>query len=1032
MFSVGVHYRCSVHAFARLFEEWVVDCYLQNENQQLRYLRSIQSKFRREQFTRLNQQLRAGDPARMIGSPATHLPSSFSRGYRHYRELYADAMTLPARFGGIDYFLTFTTNPSWPEIVDNSGDGVGMNAPDLYCRVFNIKMKALLTDVLEIGVLGVVVAYSYSVEFQQRGLPHLHAIFIMRPEDKPHTAAIIDGMVSAQLPDAVADPEYFAAVTKHMLHGPCGVHKPTHYCMRHGECRFDYPKRLAAETTIPADGYANLARPIGPLFVTDSFTFDNGWVVPHNRVLLLKYNAHINVECSASIAVVKYMFSYIYKGSGATTASISDSQDEIRQFSDGRVTSAAEALWHVLKFSSHGQSPTVQRLRCSLPSDPCVVFDPEADLDQIELGTESQVVRPTHITAWFALNAVDEFARTLLFVDIPTHYVWLLSEYKWKRRKQRSKVLGRLHPVDPSARELWALRLLLLHSRGCTSEESIRTIHGELRNNYMEAAKAVGLLDDDQEYLQCLTASHLSGFALRSLLLIILQHCSPNDPMALLEIAFDQLTDDFLGCRADKYMQLFRCIGSRVDVDLQSLGLEPPDEFVRDHHMGRQFLESFVSAPVIQFGNLNEHQQRASDAIFDSVEAGAGKYFALLAPAGTGKTFIINSILSTARQRGFRVVPCATSGLAASLLGNARTAHGTFKIPINVDEVCVCRTTATYKQWLLSIQCWIWDEISMAHRWAIDAVDRLLRDVRGCCVPFGGATVVFCGDLQQLLPVHRFAKDPAVYCIKMCSWWRDVVPLQLVVNERARADADWAAFVASIGAGQPAVFPEACVVPDVAALIAAVWPDANYLDHGLRSILTMTRADAADINSRIAAVCPGVADCALSIDNCLDCDSSHYPLEFVHSVSLSGIPDHIVNLRPGAPYLITHNTSPYLFNGTRVIYHRRVGRCLEVQIAAGAHKGEFHYVPRMIFTVVSPVIPFTLRRVQFPLMPCWAITVHKSQGQTLDRVGIYFPRPTWAHGLLYVAVSRVRRTDDCFWIGDRGAKVFNFSSQHVL
>jgi hypothetical protein len=67
----------------------------------------------------------------------------------------------------------------------------------------------------------------------------------MRPEDKPHTAAIIDGMVSAQLPDAVADPEYFAAVTKHMLHGPCGVHKPTHYCMKHGgECRFGYPKRL--------------------------------------------------------------------------------------------------------------------------------------------------------------------------------------------------------------------------------------------------------------------------------------------------------------------------------------------------------------------------------------------------------------------------------------------------------------------------------------------------------------------------------------------------------------------------------------------------------------------------------------------------------------------------------------------------------------------------------------------------------------------------------------------------------------------
>jgi hypothetical protein len=1023
---------CSIHAFGRLFEEWVVDCYLQNENQKLRYLNSVQSKFRRDQFSRVQQQLHAGAPARLIGSPATHLPSSFSRGFRHFRELYADAMTLPARFGGIDYFLTFTTNPSWPEIVDNSGDGVGMNAPDLYCRVFHIKMKALLADVLELGVLGVVVAFSYAVEFQQRGLPHLHAIFIVRPADKPHTAAIIDGTVSAQLPDVNTDPEYFAAVTKHMLHGPCGVHKPTHYCMRNGECRFDYPKRLAAETTIPADGYANLARPIGPQFVADSFTYDNGWVVPHNRGLLLKYNAHINVECSASISVVKYMFSYIYKGSGATTASISDSQDEIRQFSDGRVTSAAEALWHVLKFTSHCQSPMVVRLGCNLPSDPCVVFDPETELDQIELATESQIARQTHITAWFALNAVDEFARTLLYVEIPTHYVWLTPDNQWKRRKNRSKVLGRIYPVDPSQRELWAMRVLLLHSRGCTSEEGIRTIHGELRTNYFEAAKAAGLLDDDQEYVQCLASPNLSGYALRSLLLIILQHCSPNDPMMLIEAAFARLTDDFVGSQADKNVLLFRCIASRVDVPLQSLGLEPPEELMQDRNMEQQFLESFVSAPVMQSGNLNEQQQRAADAVLHSVTAGTGTVFALLAPAGTGKTFLINSILSTAQQRGLRVVPCASSGLAAALLGHARTAHSTFKIPVHVDEVSVCRTTASYKQWLISIQCWIWDEISMAHRWAIDAVDRLLRDVHDQNVPFGGSTVVLCGDMQQLLPVHRFAKDPAVYCVKMCSWWLDVVPQQLVHNERARADPGWAAFVASVGAGQTAVFPVACVVPDVQALIAAVWPDGNYLAPGLRSILTMTRSDAAEINHRIAALCPGVADCALSIDAALDCETSLYPIEFVNSITLSGVPDHVVPLKKGAPYLITQNTSPILCNGTRVVFHRRVGRCLEVQIAAGAHIGEFHYIPRMVLTVVSPTIPFTLRRVQFPLMPCWAMTVHKSQGQTLDKVGIFFARPTWAHGLLYVAVSRVRRTNDCFWVGDQGGTVFNFSSKHLL
>ena len=217
-------------------------------------------------------------------------------------------------------------------------------------------MKAFLHDVLDNGVLGVVIAYTYSIEFQQRGLPHMHAVFFVRPEDKPHSIAVVDKIVSTQLPDPVADPVYFTAVTKHMLHGPCGVYKPTHYCMKHGgECRFGYPKRLCKETSIPADGYTQLARPLGPTFETTAFTFDNSWVVPHNRFLLCKYNAHINIDASASITCVKYMFSYIFKGTKATSSSVTDSNDEIQQFSDGRITSAAEALWHVLRFVTVAQ-----------------------------------------------------------------------------------------------------------------------------------------------------------------------------------------------------------------------------------------------------------------------------------------------------------------------------------------------------------------------------------------------------------------------------------------------------------------------------------------------------------------------------------------------------------------------------------------------------------------------------------------------------------------------------------------------------
>ena len=689
-----------IQDFGRLFEEWFVDCFLQSENHKLKYLKFNQGKFRKDTYSALNRQLYNSVPPRQIGSPATHLPSSFVRGYRHYRELYADAMTLPAHFGGIDYFLTFTTNPHWPEIAAHSNISHGMNSPDLYCRVFYIKMKALLVDVLQNGVLGVVVAFAWSVEFQQRGLPHLHLVIIVRPEDKPHSPEIVDRVVSAQFPDPAADIDYFRAVCKHMIHGPCGYLKPSHYCMKGGTCRFDYPKRLQDSTTIPADGYTALARPFGrSVCISDTFVADNSWVVPHNRYLLLRYDAHVNVEASASITVVKYMFSYIYKGTKSSSAAIHNGDDEIRMFSDGRITSAAEAMWNVLGFDSHRQMPTVQRLGCSLPDDPVVTFDASDPPDAILESAESALSAPSYLRSWFDLNAADAFARTLLYVEVPTFYVWEQASHSWKRRKNKSQVLGRIYPVDPSSREAWALRVLLLHSRGCTSAADIRTVCGEERVTFVEAATAAGLLDDDREYYKCLSSSLLSPSALRAILLIILTRCQIHDPTALLNAFFDELTADFHGSPAVKHAQLLQMIVDNVEMSLDALGLECPASLDFSVGGNQSFLETFVSHPLASHVDaiLNGDQQLVHDVVLQDIETEGGTIFTLTASAGTGKTFLINSILATARLRGLRVVPCATSGLAASLLGHARTGHGLFKVPVQMDEEATCRPSASYK-----------------------------------------------------------------------------------------------------------------------------------------------------------------------------------------------------------------------------------------------------------------------------------------------------------------------------------------------
>jgi hypothetical protein len=191
---------------------------------------------------------------------------------------------------------------------------------------------------------------------------------------------------------------------------------------------------------------------------------------------------------------------------------------------------------------------------------------------------------------------------------------------------------------------------------------------------------AAGLLDDDKEYIQCLSAASIvSARAMRDLLIIILIHCQPRNPTSLIIKFFEDLVADWLGSPEQKLRQLLQMIANNTDTSLDALGVDFPDVALIQQNGSSEFLESFVSNPAVtHLGCLNAEQQSAHDAIIADIEIDASvrtgsHVFTLMAAAGTGKTFLINSILQSARLRHLRVVPSATSALAASLLGHART-----------------------------------------------------------------------------------------------------------------------------------------------------------------------------------------------------------------------------------------------------------------------------------------------------------------------------------------------------------------------
>ncbi|XP_070003326.1 uncharacterized protein [Nicotiana sylvestris] len=95
----------------------------------------------------------------------------------------------------------------------------------------------------------------YTVEFQKRGLPDAHILLFLHEHDKYPTAADIDRIIFAEIPDELADPVYYKAVHNFMMHGPCGSTRKSSPCMQNGRCTKHFPKRFVESTTIDAEGH---------------------------------------------------------------------------------------------------------------------------------------------------------------------------------------------------------------------------------------------------------------------------------------------------------------------------------------------------------------------------------------------------------------------------------------------------------------------------------------------------------------------------------------------------------------------------------------------------------------------------------------------------------------------------------------------------------------------------------------------------------------------------------------------------------
>ena len=402
-----------------------------------------------------------------------------------------------------------------------------------------------------------------------------------------------------------------------------------------------------------------------------------------------------------------------------------------------------------------------------------------------------------------------------------------------------------------------------------------------------------------------------------------------------------------------------------------------------------------------QIDTQNQQQVLAYELI-----ANTNSSFFLTGRAGTGKTTFLRNVQKMVNKQFITLAP---TGVAAILAGGD-TIHSFFGLPM---EVCMPGTYGKLNEarilTLLHADTIIIDEVSMVRCDIVDAIDYTLRKALRTTQPFGGKQIIFVGDMFQLPPVVRqgaerellhdiyqtddffFYKADAIKRMRL-------VKIEFEKVYRQDDDQQFLHILENVRMNK--VTPE------------------NIMHLNQRVKQPQSQDDMVITLASLNKTADGINQQRLA-----EIDAE----EFIYEGTIAGkfddkkLPVELnLRLKVGAQVMFTRNDQQKRWaNGTLA----KVVKLTKDEIQVELSNGDQHVVPCTSWDSVSYEYDREARKLkkevtgtftQYPLKLAWAITIHKSQGMTFDKMSLDLSRGIFAAGQLYVALSRVRSLDGLF------------------